>query len=240
MNTIELLDFSCFYQQGKDYITAIDHLTCSIEAGELLVVVGRSGSGKTSLIKSILGMMPFIEGDLLIGGIRIDDYKVKDHNVAFVRQEIALYPHLTIYENIAFPLRSMKTPQPEIDRRVKEVAGLMDIDWLLTRKPRQLSGGQQQRVAIARALIKNPDIILLDEPFSNVEPETRMALRKLIKKIHSSYRSTIIFVTHDLSEAFFLADRILVLEEGRLAGLGTPQELQESPPSDLIKDFLLS
>ena len=102
--------------EGKDYITAIDHLTCSIEAGELLVIVGESGSGKTSLIKSILGMMPYIEDELLISGIRIDDYKIKEHNIAFVRQEIALYPHLTIYENIAFPLRSMKTPQPEVDR----------------------------------------------------------------------------------------------------------------------------
>ena len=212
----------------------------SLEEGQVLTIIGSSGSGKTTLLRSILGMTPTIEGELLIDGTPVDDYKVKENNIAFVRQEIALYPHLTVYENIAFPLRSMKTTQQEVDRRVKDVATLLDMGWLLTRKPWQLSGGQQQRVAIARALIKNPDIILLDEPFSNIEPEMRLQLRKLMQKIHAAYRSTIVFVTHDLSEAFFLADRILVLEEGRITDLGTPHELRDHAKSNLIKEFLQS
>lgn len=238
MHSIEFIDFSCFYSHGKTDITAIDHISFSISPGELLVIVGESGSGKTTLLKSILGMGPDIEGELLIGGTRIDDYKVRDNNIAYVRQEIALYPHLTVYENIAFPLRSMRTPQDEVDRRVKQIAQLLEIDWLLTRKPRQLSGGQQQRVAIARALIKNPEIILMDEPFSNVEPDMHLQLRLLVQKIHAAFRSTIVFVTHDLQEAFFLADRILVLEDGHIVDLGTPEDLRRHAKSTLIKEYL--
>lgn len=238
MNAMEFIDFSCFYPNGKEDITAIDHVSFSVEAGELLVIAGASGSGKTTLIKSILGMGPYIDGELFIGGVRVDDLKVRQSNIAYIRQEIALYPHLTVYENIAFPLRSMKTPQPEVDRRVKEIAQLLEIDWLLTRKPRQLSGGQQQRVAIARALVKNPEIILMDEPFSNLDPALRLQLRVLVRKLHQAFRSTILFVTHDLQEAFFLGDRILVLENGRITDMGTPQELRENGKSDLIKEFL--
>lgn len=238
MSSIEFINFSCFYQQGKEEITAIDHISFSVQSGELLVITGESGSGKTTLIKSILGMGPYIEGELLIGNTRIDDYKVKDNNISYVRQEIVLYPHLTVYENIAFPLRSMHTPQEEVDRRVKQISNLLEVDWLLTRKPKQLSGGQQQRIAIARALIKNPEIILLDEPFSNVEQNMRLQLRQLIQKIHTAFQATIIFVTHDLSEAFFLADRILVMDNGRIADLGTPQQLRQHAKSDLIKEYL--
>jgi multiple sugar transport system ATP-binding protein len=132
---------------------------------------------------------------------------------------------LTIYENIAFPLRTMKTPQAEVDRRVREMASLLGLRPLLTRKPRQLSGGQHQRVAIARALIKNPTLLLMDEPFSNVDAALRSQLRQLIKKIHETYHCTIVFVTHDLVEAFTLADRIMVLEDGKLQLLGQPQAL---------------
>ncbi len=238
MNPIEFIDFSCFYLQGKEEITAIDHLSLTVSGGELLVITGASGSGKTTLLQSILGMTPYIEGELLVCGTRVDELKLKDQHLAYVRQEIALYPHLTIYENIAFPLRSMHTPQEEVDRRVKQIAALLEVDWLLTRKPKQLSGGQQQRIAIARALIKNPQILLLDEPFSNVEPEMRLQLRLLIRKIHQAFRTTILFVTHDLQEAFFLADRILVLQDGHLADLGTPQQLRTDAKSDLLKEFL--
>jgi len=240
MNAIELIDFSCYYAAGKDEVCALSHLSFTVPTGELLVVAGKSGSGKSTLLKCILGMGPEIEGELLIGNTRIDDFRVKNSNIAYVRQEIALYPHLTVYENIAFPLRSMRTAQEEVDRRVKQIAALLEVDWLLTRKPKQLSGGQQQRIAIARALVKNPDIILMDEPFSNVEPGMRMQLRRLVQKIHKAFHSTIVFVTHDLSEAFFLADRILVLEDGCIADLGSPTQLRTCAQSDLIKEFLNS
>lgn len=227
MNAIEFIDFSCYYKNKKEYITALDHLNFSVEQGELFVILGASGSGKTTMLKSVLGLCSYLSGALYIDGVSIDDFKLQNSNIGFIRQEPDLYPHLTVYENIAFPLRTIHTPQSEVDKRVKEVAALMDISWLLTRKPKQLSGGQQQRVAIARALVKNPVMILFDEPFSNIDPALHTRLRLLVKKIHDLYRCTMLFVTHDKADAFSLADRVLILEQGRMLALGTPQTLME-------------
>ena len=237
MQYIQLDDFSAYYKQKKVYAAALDHLSLTIEKGEFFVVVGASGSGKSTLLKCILGLNRDIEGDLYIDGVSIDDLNAKDGNMAYVTQEIALYPHLTVYENIAFPLRLMHTPQDEVDRRVKEMAELTQIKWLLTRKPRQLSGGQQQRVAIARALVKNPQLLLFDEPFSNVDPSLRLELRQLVQTIHNRLGATTVFVTHDLTEAFFLADRIAVLEEGNVVQIGTPEQLQQKPEAPLLQAF---
>ena len=157
----------------------------------------------------------------------MDDFHVRNSNIGFVRQELDLYPHLTVYDNIAFPLRMIHTGQDEVDRRVKEVAQLLDIHWLLTRKPKQLSCGQLQRVAIARALVKNPIMVLFDEPFSNLDPTLREQMRQLVKKIHEIYRCTILFVTHDLHDAYALAQRVLVLEDGKVAYLGSPEGLAQ-------------
>ena len=236
-NDIKFEDFSAYYKQGRKYAAAIDRISFHIHSGELFVVAGVSGSGKTTLLKSILGLMEYMEGDLLIGGVSISQFNVKQANISYIPQEATLYPHLTVYENIAFPLRLMHTPQEEVDRRVKEAAQALGVQWLLTRKPRQLSGGQQQRIAIARALIKKPQMILFDEPFSNLEPALRGEMRALVKKLHQEYGTTMLFVTHDLSEAFFLADRILVLEEGQVADLGTPEELRNDYHSELLKVF---
>ena len=225
MEAIEFQDFSCYYKNKKETVTALDNLTMSIEKGELFVILGQSGSGKTTLLKCILGLCDYISGALYIEGVPADQLLLSQSNIGFVRQEINLYPHLTIYENIAFPLRTMKTPQAEVDRRVREMASLLGLRPLLTRKPKQLSGGQHQRVAIARALIKNPTLLLMDEPFSNVDAALRSQMRQLIKKIHETYHCTIVFVTHDLVEAFTLADRIMVLEDGKLQLLGQPQAL---------------
>lgn len=230
-------DFSAYYKQKKVYAAALDHLSMSIEKGEFFVVVGASGSGKSTLLKCILGLNRDIEGDLYIDGVSIDDMNAKDGNMAYVTQEIALYPHLTVYENIAFSLRLMHTPQDEVDRRVKEMAELTQIKWLLTRKPRQLSGGQQQRVAIARALVKHPQLLLFDEPFSNIDPAWRLELRQLVQTVHRRLGATTVFVTHDLPEAFFLADRIAVLEEGNVVQIGTPDELRENPQAALLQAF---
>ena len=237
MQYIQFDDFSAYYKQKKVYAAALDHLSFKIDKGEFFVVVGASGSGKSTLLKCILGLNRDIEGDLYIDGVSIDDLNAKDGNMAYVTQEIALYPHLTVYENIAFPLRLMHTPQDEVDRRVKEIAELVRVKWLLTRKPRQLSGGQQQRVAIARALIKNPQLLLFDEPFSNVDPSLRLELRQLVKQIHHRFGATTVFVTHDLTEAFFLADRIAVLEEGNVVQIGTPEQLRENPQATLLQAF---
>lgn len=226
MQDIKFSDFSCYYKNKKNYDPALRHVSFDIHPGELFVVVGESGSGKTTMLKCILGLCEYIEGDLLIGDVKIDDYDAKKENVGFVSQEIVLYPSMTIYENIAFPLRQMQTAQEEVDRRVKDIANQLEIGWLLTRLPRHLSGGQQQRVALARALVKNPQLLLLDEPFSNLEPQLRTELRQYVKKLHRGYGNTIVYVTHDLEEAKEMADRILWLEGGTVRQIGKPDEME--------------
>lgn len=235
---IKCKEFSAFYVNKKDQFTALDRLTFSVARGEMFVVVGESGSGKTTLLKSILRMIPYVDGEMLVDGISIDELDIKTCNFAFVDQEVTLYPNKTVYENIAFPLQMNRTPYEEIDRRVKEIADIMDIRWLLTRKPKQLSGGQQQRVGLARALIKKPELVLLDEPFSNLDPEIRRQMRGLLRQVHQQYQTTIIFVTHDLSEAFSLADRMMVLNEGKIEVIGSPRELIDDPRSELLEVYL--
>ena len=228
MEIIIFEDFSCYYKNKTGYTKALDHLDFSIESGELFVIAGKSGCGKTTLLKCILGQCEYTEGNLFIDGVSMEDFDVKSGNIGYVRQETDLYPHLTVYENFAFPLRMMHTAQSEVDRRVKKIADKLDIRYLLTRKPRQLSGGQHQRVAIARALVNCPSILLFDEPFSNFDPTLRGQLRQLVKQLHQDYQVTMLFVTHDLEEAFSLADRILVLDDGKLVGKGTHDELFEN------------
>ena len=235
---IQCKEFSAFYVNKKEQVTALDKLTFSVDRGQLFVVVGQSGSGKTTLLKSILRMIPYIDGEMLVDGIAIDDLDIKTCNFAFVDQEVTLYPKKTVYENIAFPLVMNRTPYEEIDRRVKEIADILDIRWLLTRKPKQLSGGQQQRVGLARALVKKPDLLLLDEPFSNLDPQIRLQMRQLLRQLHQQYHTTILFVTHDLGEAFSLADRMMVLQEGKIEVIGTPKELMDNPRSELLEVYL--
>ena len=225
MDLIKFENFSCYYKSKKAYITALDHIDLTVKQGELLVVLGQSGSGKSTLLKCILGMGEYISGGLTIDGIDIDHLRLKDSNIGYIPQAFNLYPHMTVYENIAFPLRTIHTPQEEVDIRVKELAALLEIDWLLTRKPRQLSGGQLQRIAIARALIKNPVCILMDEPFSNIDPAFHTQMRQLVKKIHRLYGCTMVFVTHNLADACNLADRVVILEAGKIEAIDTPQEL---------------
>ena len=231
-------DFSAFYVNKKEQVTALNKLTFSVNRGELFVVVGQSGSGKTTLLKSILRMISYVDGEMLVDGISIDDLDIKTCNFAFVDQEVTLYHNKTVYENIAFPLLMSRTPYEEIDRRVKEMADMMDIRWLLSRKPKQLSGGQQQRVGLARALIKKPDLVLLDEPFSNLDPEIRRQMRMLLRQVHQQYRTTILFVTHDLGEAFALADRMMVLQNGKIEVIDTPEALIQNPRSELLEVYL--
>ena len=237
MEAIKLEDFSCFYKLDKGgHVTALDKVSFSVESGEMLTVIGESGGGKTTLLRCMLGLNDYTSGSLLLGGVPAEDLDVVDNNMAYVRQEIVLYPKMTVYENIAFPLEMMHTPRAELDARVKAIAETLDIRWLLTRKPGQLSGGQQQRVALARALVKRPQYILFDEPFANVDPAMRGQLRLLIKKLHEKDSATMVFVTHDIDEAFFLGDKILVLNKGRVEAFGTPEELRKCRTSELLNE----
>ncbi len=238
MKAIEAEGLSCYYKDKKEYITALDRVDLTVEEGELLVLAGESGSGKSTFLKACLGLAEFFEGELRIAGVPIEAVDMKSGQFAYIRQEIALYPNLNVYENMAFPLRAMKLPQPEVDRRVKEMAELIGMGLLLTRKPKQLSGGQQQRVAIGRALIKTPKYLFLDEPFSSTDVCLRQELRALLKAVHEKWGPTVVFVTHDLEEAFALAQRIVVLEKGRIVENGTPEEIRRSPQSQLMKLYV--
>ena len=235
---IEFKNVSCYYKVKQGYLAAIDELNLTINDGELLAVTGESGSGKTTLLKSILNLCENMTGELLIDGVPAQRVNKKDNLFAYVSQEYVLYPQMLIYENIAYPLRVMHASQDEVDLRVRAIAQKLGLSYLLNRKPRQLSGGQHQRVAIARALIKHPKYILFDEPFSNVDPTQRAELRAMIRNVHREYDATIVFVTHDIQEAFSLADRIAVFKDGQMEDLGTPRELRRESKSELIMRFL--
>ncbi len=236
---ISFKNFSCYYKQKrtKEFKKILDNLSLDIATGEFVVVLGASGSGKTTMLKCLVGQGEFFDGDLLIDGVPIDNINVKTGNFAYVRQDIVLYPNLTVYENIAFPLRTMKTPQDEVDKRVKAVAKNLGILPFLTRKPRQLSGGQQQRVAICRAIIKNPRYLFFDEPFAAMEPALRLELGRIVRALHEELMPTMVFVTHDITEAFTLADRIIVIEGGKIVEEGTPDSLKENHTSVLLRKF---
>ena len=239
MNIIEFKNFSCYYKRRKekDYIVALDNINFEIKRGEVISIVGPSGCGKTTFLKAILGLQKLVEGDIYVNGININDVDVKDLNMSFVWQEYVLFPNLTVYGNLAFPLRAMNTPQKEVDLRVKEVAAKFGLTSLLTRKPKQLSGGQIQKVCIAKAIMKNPEIILFDEPFSNIDPSFRKGLLMLINEIHEQYNTTMIFVSHDLNEAFTIADRIVVMEDGLIKEYGTLEELKKNGKTELIRGY---
>lgn len=237
---IECKDFSAYYKVKTGYLAALEELNLTIRDGELLAIVGESGSGKTTFLKSVLNQCEHTSGEMLIDGTPVQQVDRQSNLFAHVSQEYILYPQMLIYENIAYPLRVMRTSQAEVDRRVREIARELGLEYLLNRKPRQLSGGQHQRVALARALIKHPRYLLLDEPFSNIDPSFHTQMRDLIRTIHRTYDATILFVTHDLAEAFALADQILVLEDGKNVQLGTPRELRANPQAELLRRFLQS
>lgn len=229
MATIKFNNFTAFYKVKKEIYIAVDNITLEIPDGKITVVIGESGCGKTTLLKSILGSIDLTEGEVTIDGEKVDGIS-SNRGIAYVAQEYSLYPQMTAYENISYPLKMIKTPYDEIKKRVEEVARLLDIELLLTRKPAYLSGGQQQRVAIARAIVRNPDIVLFDEPFSNVEPKLRESLRALVKAIHKNTGATFVFVTHDLHEAYELADNVVYMKEGCVEMQGLPKDVIKNIP----------
>ena len=189
-------------------VVAVDRVTFEVKDKEFVVLLGPSGSGKTTTLRIIAGLETPDEGEIYIGGQLVNDLPPKDRDVAMVFQSYALYPHMTVYENLAFPLKIRKFPKAEIDKKVKEVAELLRISHLLNRKPKQLSGGEQQRVALGRALVREPKVFLMDEPLSNLDAKLRVYMRAELKKMQKELGITTIYVTHDQAEAMTMADRI--------------------------------
>ena len=219
MSEVTFKNVSVYYQERKkNLITAVNNASFSFMDKAFNVLVGYSGSGKTSLLNCLSGKLVY-DGDIFIGSKNIKDIEVHKRNLSYVNQEIVLYPTMTVYDNIAYPLKMLKYEREECDIRVREAAEYLGIDFLLTRKPKYLSLGQQQRVAIARAIVKRPDILLMDEPLSSLDKETSAEIRELLKDTVKDYGITCIYVTHNISDCLDLADRIYVMNEGRIEGI---------------------
>src|ERR1700746_2884006 len=205
---------------------------------EFVVLVGPSGCGKTTTLRMIAGLEEISAGEIAVDGEVVNDVPPKDRDMAMVFQNYALYPHMTVYENMSFGLRLKRYPKDEIARRVKEAARILDISELLERKPRQLSGGQRQRVAMGRAIVRNPKVFLFDEPLSNLDAKLRVQMRTEIKRVHQKVKTTTVYVTHDQVEAMTLADRVVVMNAGRIEQLGTPFELYHQPRTRFVAGFI--
>ena len=219
-------------------VTALNDLDIHVEDKEFLVLVGPSGCGKTTALRCLAGLEEVTEGRILIGDQVVNDVPPKDRDIAMVFQSYALYPHMTVYENMAFGLKLRKVPKDEIKRRVQEAAEILGIEQLLDRKPRQLSGGQRQRVAVGRAIVRNPKVFLFDEPLSNLDAKLRVQTRTEISKLHKRLQTTFIYVTHDQVEAMTMADRIAVINHGVLQQIDTPQALYERPANMFVAGFI--
>ncbi|MGR4973565.1 ABC transporter ATP-binding protein [Pseudomonas sp. LARHCG127] len=213
-------------------------VSLEISAGEFVVFVGPSGCGKSTLLRLIAGLDSICGGDLLIDGRRVNDLEPRERGVGMVFQSYALYPHMSVYDNISFGLKLAKTEKTSLRERVLKTAQILQLDKLLQRKPRELSGGQRQRVAMGRAMAREPDILLFDEPLSNLDASLRVQMRNEIARLHGRLGSTMIYVTHDQVEAMTLADKIVVLNGGRIEQVGSPRELYERPASRFVAGFL--
>jgi multiple sugar transport system ATP-binding protein len=219
-------------------VHVVKGIDLAIADGEFTVLVGPSGCGKSTLLRTVAGLEQASEGTIEIGGKVVNDTRPRDRDVAMVFQDYALYPHMTVAQNIGFGLRARNFPKPEIETRVKRAAKMLNIDQLLDRLPRQLSGGQRQRVAIGRAIVRNPQIFLFDEPLSNLDAQLRDEMRSEIKRLHQELGATMIYVTHDQIEAMTLADRIVLMNAGQIEQSGTPLELYEKPRTRFVAGFL--
>ena len=219
-------------------VTAVNDLNIHIEDKEFLVLVGPSGCGKTTALRSLAGLEEITGGEILIGDRVVNDVAPKDRDIAMVFQSYALYPHLSVYDNMAFGLKLRKFSKDEIKRRVGEAADILGIQDLLERKPRQLSGGQRQRVAVGRAIVREPKVFLFDEPLSNLDAKLRVQMRSEISKLHQRLQTTFIYVTHDQTEAMTMATRIAVINKGVLQQLDTPQNLYDLPNNLFVAGFI--
>lgn len=219
-------------------MTAVDNLNIQVEDKEFLVLVGPSGCGKTTALRLLAGLEEISEGEIKIADRVVNDVAPKDRDIAMVFQSYALYPHLSVYDNMAFGLKLRKTPNEEIKRRVNKAADILGIQELLQRKPRQLSGGQRQRVAVGRAIVREPKVFLFDEPLSNLDAKLRVQMRAEISKLHRDLQTTFIYVTHDQIEAMTMATRIAVINKGKLQQLDSPQNLYDNPKNLFVAGFI--
>jgi len=225
-------------EKSFDQTQVIHGIDLEVKKGEFVVFVGPSGCGKSTLLRMIAGLDEPTAGDLLIEGQRVNNIGAADRGCAMVFQSYALYPHMTVFANMAFGLENARVPRPEIERKVQEAANLLQLDTLLQRKPTQLSGGQRQRVAIGRAIVRNPKIFLFDEPLSNLDAELRVSMRGELRELHQRLSATMIYVTHDQVEAMTMADKIVVLRAGRIEQVGTPQALYDTPDNMFVAGFI--
>lgn len=217
---------------------AVQDVSLDIRDGEFVVLVGPSGCGKSTTLRMIAGLEEISSGDILIGGVSMASVPPKDRNVAMVFQNYALYPHMTVEQNMSFGLRLRHTPKDEIRRRVSEAAEILGIASLLGRRPRELSGGERQRVAMGRAIVRKPSVFLFDEPLSNLDAKLRVKMRTEIKRLHQTLGATTVYVTHDQVEAMTLADKMVVMNKGRIEQIGAPLDVYNSPSTEFVATFV--
>ena len=230
MASVTLKNIYKIYSGG---VTAVTDFNLDIADKEFIILVGPSGCGKSTTLRMIAGLEEISKGELYIGDVLSNDIAPKDRDIAMVFQNYALYPHMTVFDNMAFGLKLRKTPKDEIKRRVEEAARILDISHLLDRKPKALSGGQRQRVALGRAIVRDPKVFLLDEPLSNLDAKLRAQMRTEIAKLHKRLGTTFIYVTHDQTEAMTMGDRIVVMKDGFIQQVDTPQNLYDYPINEL-------
>jgi multiple sugar transport system ATP-binding protein len=221
-----------------DQLDVVRGINLEIPDKEFVVLVGPSGCGKSTTLRMIAGLEEASAGEIYIGGELVNDVPPRDRDIAMVFQNYALYPHMTVFENMSFGLRLRKAPKAEIRERVEHAARILDIVDLLDRRPKQLSGGQRQRVAMGRAIVRNPKVFLFDEPLSNLDAKLRVQMRTEIKRVHQKVKTTTVYVTHDQVEAMTLADRVVVMNGGRIEQIGTPHELYHAPRTRFVAGFI--
>ena len=222
----------------EDGVLAVEDFNLTVHDQEFVVLVGPSGCGKSTTMRMVAGLEDITSGDVLIDGKRVNDVAPKDRDIAMVFQSYALYPHMTVYGNMAFSLKLKKVPKDEIDRRVRQAAEILDITQYLDRKPKALSGGQRQRVAIGRAIVRDPAVFLMDEPLSNLDAKLRNQMRAELIKLRERIDTTFIYVTHDQTEAMTLGDRIVIMKDGFIQQIGTPQEVFDHPANLFVAGFI--
>src|SRR6202162_4662329 len=236
MAVVETRDLTKIFKEGQ--LGAVNHVNLETREGEFLVFLGPSGSGKTTLLRMIAGLETPTSGEILIGGRVVNDLSPRDRRIAMVFQSYALYPHLSVYKNIAFPLKAQNIKKELHKEKVEWAASLLGIGALLDRKPRELSGGERQRVALARAMVREPAVFLLDEPLSNLDAKLRASAREELQQFQRRIGTTTIYVTHDQVEAMGLGDRIAVMNQGKVRQLGTPQAVYHEPADTFVATFL--
>lgn len=235
MSSVTLQDL---VKRFSEEVIAVNSVNLEIQDKEFVVLVGPSGCGKTTTLRMVAGLEDISQGNIMIGDRVVNDVPPKDRNIAMVFQNYALYPHMSVYRNMAFSLKLRKTPKTEIDRRVKSAADILGIGELLERKPKQLSGGQRQRVAVGRAIVRDPEVFLFDEPLSNLDAKLRVNMRAELIKLHERLNAMMIYVTHDQVEAMTMGDRIVVMRNGFIQQVGSPMEVYNQPVNQFVAGFI--